>query len=560
MKTAATAAATTASPSVVAGATPTTTKHDRYRLSKPVHYDLFEPDQYDLNGSYNWSAYLDKQEGEFTPIPVDKFRYAPLQSIFHHLRPGLKVEVPNKDYEHLKSSIGGVYWVAFVVKVAGYKALMRYEGFAQDGSHDFWMNLCCADVHPVGWCANEGKPLVPPKSLQEKEQDWKSFLVKRLTGSRTLPADWHKRVQSAILASKFKVGQRLELIDRIQSTRIRPAIIKRIVGRRLKVLLSEEDMPADTDSADGESQQLNGDWVDQGSPFIFPVGWAVRCNYGLYANDAYKQHCVRIVNTDPEGRGTGDAYADNDTRPDQFQITPSIERPTAASSDNNEDDAAARIEKSLTAPGLMDWQRGMKLECLDPLTDMLNSLTVATVIDILPCGYLKIGFDGPDMEDESLPLHRNSSQLFPIGYAETNKIELRPPKGSDERAKFDWQKYLKQTNSVGAPGELFDHDNYEDMNAFEVNGKLEAIDMVEPNLACVATIRERKGRLLLVHFDGWESQYDQLFDFRSPDLMPLGWAEMVGHKLEAPKQAAPPTIKRPKAPASVGSAKKQKKE
>ena len=47
--------------------------------------------------------------------------------------------------------------------VSGYKALMRYEGYANDPSHDFWMNLCTQDVHAVGWCAYEGKPLVPPK-------------------------------------------------------------------------------------------------------------------------------------------------------------------------------------------------------------------------------------------------------------------------------------------------------------------------------------------------------------------------------------------------------------
>lgn len=47
--------------------------------------------------------------------------------------------------------------------LTGYKALMRYEGYANDPSHDFWVNLCTDEVHPVGWCATSGKPLVPPK-------------------------------------------------------------------------------------------------------------------------------------------------------------------------------------------------------------------------------------------------------------------------------------------------------------------------------------------------------------------------------------------------------------
>lgn len=46
----------------------------------------------------------------------------------------------------------------------GFKALLRYEGFDVDSSKDFWCNLCIPEVHPVGWCASSGKPLVPPKS------------------------------------------------------------------------------------------------------------------------------------------------------------------------------------------------------------------------------------------------------------------------------------------------------------------------------------------------------------------------------------------------------------
>lgn len=113
---------------------------------------------------------------------------------------------------------------------AGFKALLRYEGFDGDSTRDFWLNLCAPDIHPVGWCAAGGKPLVPPQGKRyflstdliadpglavwyllsfKKNQNvtfsvssailhrftnWKTFLINRLTGSKTLPPDFPSKV------------------------------------------------------------------------------------------------------------------------------------------------------------------------------------------------------------------------------------------------------------------------------------------------------------------------------------------------------------------------------
>lgn len=50
------------------------------------------------------------------------------------------------------------------LSLAGYKVLLRYEGFESDSSHDFWVNMGAVDVHPIGWCAINSKILVPPQS------------------------------------------------------------------------------------------------------------------------------------------------------------------------------------------------------------------------------------------------------------------------------------------------------------------------------------------------------------------------------------------------------------
>ena len=54
---------------------------------------------------------------------------------------------------------------------------MRYEGFGSDPGHDFWINLCVQDVHPVGWCATNGKPLVPPQGIYESQLIFSANLI-----------------------------------------------------------------------------------------------------------------------------------------------------------------------------------------------------------------------------------------------------------------------------------------------------------------------------------------------------------------------------------------------
>lgn len=72
--------------------------------------------------------------------------------------------------------------------------------------------------------------------------------------------------------------------------------------------------------------------------------------------------------------------------------------------------------------------------------------------------------------------------------------------------------------------------------------KVECADLMDPRLVCVATIARVVGRLLKVHFDGWEDEYDQWLDCESPDMYPVGWCVLVGHKLEGPPQRVIPKI------------------
>lgn len=176
---------------------------------------------------------------------------------------------------------------------------------------------------------------------------------------------------------------------------------------------------------------------------------------------------------------------------------------------------------------------GMKLEAIDPLN--LSSICVATVMSVLRCGYIMIRIDTYESDVTGADwfcYHARSPCIFPVGFCERNSIPLTPP-NSYEPTTFSWRSYLTSTNNMPATPNLFDC--HVPAHGFAVGMKIEAADLMDPRLVCVATISKVVGRLLRVHFDGWEEEYDQWLDCESTDIYPVGWCQSVGHKLEGPR-------------------------
>ncbi|KAM7367338.1 hypothetical protein PAMP_015247 [Pampus punctatissimus] len=101
----------------------------------------------------------------------------------------MKLEVANK-------SSPDTYWVATIITTCGQLLLLRFSGYGEDRKADFWCDVMTAELHPVGWCSQNNKTLMPPedniylrKAIKEKYSDWTEFLVQDLTGSRTAPAN-----------------------------------------------------------------------------------------------------------------------------------------------------------------------------------------------------------------------------------------------------------------------------------------------------------------------------------------------------------------------------------
>ncbi|XP_008548633.1 polycomb protein Sfmbt isoform X1 [Microplitis demolitor] len=437
----------------------------------------------EMAGSYDWTPQL--TESGFCAAPVSCFKHAPISDIWDNITVGMKVEVENTDCDEVCEAFPDSFWVATVLRISGYRALLRYEGFGQNAEKDFWVSLCSSDIHPVGWCATIGKPLIPPNTIANKYKDWKDFLMRRLTGARTLPTNFYNKVNDS-LKSRFRCGLHLEVVDKNRISQVKVATIQKIVGKRLHVRYYDSP-PED-----------NGFWCHEDSPLIHPVGWAKKVGQTL---DAYPEYLERL------------------------------EKGLLCSDDATEN--LFHVPKSHHIHLGYTFREGMKIEAIDPLN--LSAICAATVMQVLKEDYIMIRIDSYDEDTSGADWFCycvSSSCIFPIGFCAQHGLPLTPPKGYDPTT-FSWDTYLVETNTIPAPIQLFNREVPQ--HGFIEGMRLEAADLMDPRLVCVATITRVIGRLLRVHFDGWEDEYDQWLDCQSPDIYPVGWCDLVDHKLEGPR-------------------------
>nr|CAD7413853.1 unnamed protein product [Timema poppensis] len=479
--------------------------------------------------THHWSTEEMAQRG-FAAAPVDFFKHshhrarvcfvlsqAPMACNWDDLTVGMKVEVENTDRDDDRDS----FWVATVLRIQGYYALLRYEGFGQLNSKDFWVNLCASSVHPVGWCAMRGKPLIPPISIVNKYSDWKKFLTKRLNGARTLPTYFYQSIENS-MKSRFSPGMRLEVVDKARICQMKLATVHRILGKRLNLKYWD-----DRDSGAGF-------WAHEDSPVIHPVGWSQRVGHEMCAPPEY---LMRVEH--------GEVLPE-DAPDDLFLHPPEVD----------------------LQPG--DLHEGMKLEAVDPLNP--SSICVATIVKVLLDGYFMVSMDpydvqeGPNNEgpNGNFCYHISSPYIFPAGFCRTNSISLTAPHGYKD-SEFDWDQFLAETHHRTVPVRLFIRVSPVQWHQRAYYGllllklghltqcvcgvprqdipmhhlvegmHLEAAEVMDPHKVCVATVKRIVTRLVRVHFDGWEEEFDQWMDLECPDIFPVGWCHLVGHKLEPPR-------------------------
>uniref|UniRef100_A0A8D0AWA5 L3MBTL histone methyl-lysine binding protein 2 n=1 Tax=Sander lucioperca TaxID=283035 RepID=A0A8D0AWA5_SANLU len=427
--------------------------------------------------AFSWGAYLEKETS--LAASVSCFRHAPLCAQWDDITMGMKVEVLNTNAV-LPSK---VYWIATVIQIAGYKALLRYEGFEYDSSHDFWCSLVSGELNPIGWCAMTSKLLVPPQDVKQNIPDWKEYLMTKLVGANTLPVDFYLKLAENMRTS-FRIGMRVEVVDPKYVSRTRMAVIDSIVGGRLRLVY--------TDQSDAPENTISDFWCHMWSPLLHPIGWSSTVG-----------HAIK---------------------------TPASVDAAASGWKGNCDSLFLLFKKPrfVYMEGAF-FEEGMKLEAIDPLN--LGSICVATIHKVLLDGYLMVGIDGTTSNNGSdwFCYHASSHAILPVNFCKKNFIPLTVPLGKSKRASIPSPLQL----TALTPADFIFLQDYPG-HGFSPNMKLEAVDLMEPRLICVATVKRCVGRLLLIHFDGWEDEFDQWVDHQSPDIYPVGWCDLMGYQLQPP--------------------------
>ncbi|XP_071951867.1 uncharacterized protein [Antedon mediterranea] len=449
--------------------------------------------------TFSWTRYLESECSEAAPIKC--FHHAPMFKEWKSSMLSALIEVNNRDGGEDKD----YFWIARIVQVAGYKALLRFEGYGIDSSKDFWVHLCKIECYPVNGAEKVGRKLRPPKDLMEKiGSNWLEF-VNRVAHQGAPTIQISKELIEQELRCPFQPDMQLEAVYKRMISSTCSATIQAVVSNRLQVQYDTIHDP-------------NRDfWYNSSSPLIHPIGWSRKVGHPLIDTSSYKNEAL------DRGRHTYDAPSH------LFKDPPLVG------------------EKH-------NFHNGMKLEAVDPLK--LGNICVATICCVLRDGYLMVEIDsmGDAPKKEPFCYHRSSASILPVGFCDYHKIELVPPQGYTNI--FDWDDYLRRTNSLAAPVELFQQDVTNP--GWKIGHKVEAVDLIESSFICVGTITKIAGPLIQVHFDGWDSSYDQWVEMHSRDLYPVGWCEMTSYPLQPPKisekmEYSPPV---PVLPPSVAKKKK----
>ncbi|XP_030005944.1 scm-like with four MBT domains protein 2 isoform X3 [Sphaeramia orbicularis] len=435
---------------------------------------------------FNWEEYLEETGATAAPHTTFKHVEISLQSSF---QPGMKLEVANK-------SSPDTYWVATIITTCGQLLLLRFSGYGEDRKADFWCDVMTAELHPVGWCAQNNKTLMPPEAIKEKYSDWTEFLVQDLTGSRTAPANLLEGpLRGKNTVDLITEGSVLELQDVSDPFLYWPVHVIQNVGGRLRLRYAGV-------SDDHEAQDM---WIFYLDVRLRPLGWALENHLSLEPPTEFKS----LKSTPDWQKAQEDAQCDGQTRPLPLEV----------------------FKDHVDLPK-HSFKAGMKLEMVPQWEELhICPVSVTKVYNEI---YFQVTMDdlSADTKPRSVVCHSNSLGILPVQWCLKNGVSLERPRGY-EGQDFDWADYLKKTATEAAPDTCFP-DTWQN-RGFAKDMWLEAVNPRRPAEVCVAQITQVRGRLLWLRLEGVPKPLSEcIVDVESMDIFPVGWCEANTYPLTTP--------------------------
>ncbi|KAK9496472.1 hypothetical protein O3M35_013236 [Rhynocoris fuscipes] len=205
---------------------------------------------------FDWEAYLKETDSIAAPQDCFQQHETPPQNEF---KIGMKLEA--LDPRNITSTC-----IASVVGILGPRLRLRLDG--SDNKNDFWRLVDSNEIHPIGYCEKHGGMLQPPLGFRMNASSWPMFLMKTLNGAEMAPTKVFQKEPKSPKSNKFKVGMKLEAVDRKNPQLICIATVGAVKADMIYITF------------DGWRGAFDY-WCNYNSRDIFPVGWCAKSGHPL---------------------------------------------------------------------------------------------------------------------------------------------------------------------------------------------------------------------------------------------------------------------------------------
>lgn len=180
--------------------------------------------------------------------------------------------------------------IATVVGVLGSRLRLRLDG--SDSQNDFWRLVDSTEIHAIGHCEKNGGMLQPPLGFRMNASSWPGYLCKILNNAMVAPEEIFQPEPPTPEENLFKVGQKLEAVDKKNPQLICCATVDAIKDDQIHVTF------------DGWRGAFDY-WCNYRSRDIFPAGWCARSCHPMQPpghksrvdSSSGKQRCPRPRHT-----------------------------------------------------------------------------------------------------------------------------------------------------------------------------------------------------------------------------------------------------------------------